>query len=289
MTKISIIIPVYNVERFLPRCLDSLVGQTLHETEIICVDDGSTDRSPAILREYAARDSRIKVITQRNKRQGGARNTCFDAACGEWVAFIDSDDWVDADYFERLMDAAVRHDADIACACFSKERGRLHRWVVRYTREEQFDDLQAKFRACHCPPDFYVTNKLYRRERLQEAGVRFAEHVQYEDVEYLAEALIALGRLVTVPDAVYHYVVHGGSTVKSRQTAAKQAQKYRAHKAFIALADRHGIEVGGRFRDVTMRDYGAGGISLLKVKDNGKRLSYRLFDAVPIWTKHNKE
>ena len=210
---VSVVIPVYRTAGCLPRCLDSLVGQTLCETEIICVDDGSTDRSPAILREYAARDSRIRVITQPNKRQGGARNTGFDAACGEWVAFIDSDDWVDADYFERLLDAAVRHDADIACASIEKERGALHKWIVRYTREEVFDELQAKFDACHCPPDFYVTNKLYRRERLQEAGVRFAEHVQYEDVEYLAEALIALGRLVTVPDAVYHYVSHGGSTV----------------------------------------------------------------------------
>lgn len=288
MTKISIIIPVYNVERFLPRCLDSILAQTLHETEIICVDDGSTDRSPAILRDYAARDSRIKVITQPNKRQGGARNTGFDAACGDWVAFIDSDDYLDADYFERLMDAAVRHDADIACASIAKERGGLHRWVVRYTGEERFDELQAKFDACHCPPNFNTTNKLYRRARLQETGVRFAEHVQYEDVEYLAEALIALGRLVTVPDAVYHYVVHGDSTVKSRQTAAKQAQKYRAHKAFIALADRYGIEVGDRFRDVTMRDYGVGGCSLLKIKDNGKRLAYRLFDAVPIWIKRYK-
>ncbi|MGN0006787.1 MAG: glycosyltransferase family 2 protein [Alistipes sp.] len=282
--RISIIVPVYNVERFLPLCLDSLTGQTLRDVEIICVDDGSNDRSIDILKDYAARDSRIRIIMQHNKRQGGARNTGFDAANGEWIAFVDSDDWVDTDYFERLLDAAVRNNADIACANLAKHRRLKHKYTIRYTREECFDDVQTKFTACNCPPNFHVTNKLYRRSRLLEKGMRFDENIYYEDVKYLATVLVSLGRVVTVPDTDYHYVIHRGSTVASRQSHEKQLQKYNAHKAFIAFADKHGIDVGSKFRDTTMRNYAVGFVSLLKIRHNGLRKIYKLFDMIPIWT-----
>lgn len=285
---ISIIVPVYNVESFLPRCLDSLTGQTRRDVEVICVDDESPDNSLAILQRYAAQDERVRVVSQKNKRQGGARNTGFDLARGEWVAFVDSDDWVDADYFERLAEAAERTGADIACASMRKEGGRVQKWRAHYTQEVATDNVQEKFALCNCPPDFYVTNKLYRRAKLVEAGLRFAEHVQYEDVEYLAHALVALGRMVCVPKTIYHYFASGGSTVRSRQTAAKQQQRYNAHKAFIAFADSHGIAVGNRFRDIAIRNYAFGGVSLLKIRDNGQRRAYRLFDIVPIWIKRNR-
>ena len=96
--KVSIIIPVYNVEPFLARCLDSVVGQTLRGIEIICVDDGSPDRSIDILNRYAAQDDRIRVISQDNRG--------FDAATGEFILFVDSDDWIDPAYCERLYEAA---------------------------------------------------------------------------------------------------------------------------------------------------------------------------------------
>lgn len=283
--KISIIVPVYNVERFLPRCLESLIGQTLREIEIICVDDESPDGSLAILRDFAARDARIRVVSQKNKRQGGARNTGMELARGEWIAFIDSDDRVDPDYFERLLAAALRHGADIACACVEKERGSLRKWNVRYDREAHFDTLQAKFDACHCPPNFNTTNKLYRRPPLAAAGIRFREHAVYEDVEFLARTLAALGRVVTVPDTVYHYLVHGASTTKSRQDRQKQLDKYRAHKAFVAFADAHGLAIGARFRNVTKRDCARWGISWFKIKDDGRHLTYRLLDLLPVWRK----
>lgn len=286
--KISVIIPVYNVERYLARCLDSITCQTLREIEIICVDDESPDGSIDILRDYASREPRMRVISQRNKRQGGARNTGFDAARGEWVAFIDSDDRIAPDYFEKLLDAATRHAADIACTNVEKQRGSHRKWNVHYTKEEVFCGLQEKFDACRCPPNFNTTNKLYRREALIKAGIRFREHAVYEDVEYLAQTLAALGRLVTVPDTVYYYMVHGASTTKSRQTPQKQLDKYKAHKALVAFADAHGIDVGKRFRDVTMREYALGGISLLKVKDNGRRRIYRLFDLIPVYAKKVK-
>lgn len=126
MTKVSIIVPVYNVEKYLKRCLDSLVNQTLKDIEIICVNDGSTDGSLAILNEYVRNDDRIVVINQENSGQSVARNRGIDVAKGEYIGFVDSDDWVCEDYFERLHNSAIQNNAEIAVGGII----RLHRFLI---------------------------------------------------------------------------------------------------------------------------------------------------------------
>ncbi len=106
MTKVSIIVPVYNTEKYLRKCLISLVNQTLHDIEIICVNDGSTDNSLAVLNEFAKKDARIKVIDKENEGQSAARNLAIQQAQGEFLGFVDSDDWVDLKYFEELYNTA---------------------------------------------------------------------------------------------------------------------------------------------------------------------------------------
>ena len=102
--KISVVVPVYNVEPYLHKCLRSVVNQTYHNLEIILVDDGSSDKSGAICDEYAAVDDRVAVIHRKNAGVGAARNIGLNAATGEWIAFIDSDDWIDMNYFEKIME-----------------------------------------------------------------------------------------------------------------------------------------------------------------------------------------
>lgn len=111
--KISIIIPVYKVEPYLRQCLDSVVNQTYKNLEIILVDDGSPDNCGAICDEYAKKDERIRVIHKRNEGLPAARNEGIRAATGEWLAFVDSDDWCELDYYEKLIDAVKGHEADI--------------------------------------------------------------------------------------------------------------------------------------------------------------------------------
>lgn len=111
---ISIIIPVYNTEKYLPVCLDSVLNQTLRDLEVICVDDGSSDGSAQILADYAARDGRVRVLTQANRGLTAARNAGAAAARGDWVGFVDSDDTVQPDMFERLLENAVKYNADIS-------------------------------------------------------------------------------------------------------------------------------------------------------------------------------
>lgn len=281
--KVSIVIPAYNVEAELPRCLESAAGQSLREIEIVCVDDGSPDRSLEIMREYAARDARFRVISQPNKGLGGARNTGAAAATGEYILFVDSDDWIDPDYCLRLYEAAVRHDAPVACASIRKIRPSSAKWTAHFDEERVYDDPQARFAVCNCPPDFHVVNKLLRREMVERLGLRFREHVPYEDVEYTMRVLCEGGRLVTVPGPYYRYMVRGGSITKSVQTPQKQAARYRAHKAFVAYCDAHGIALARKHRTLTKRYYAWFGITLLKIKDRDGLLIARLFDCLPVW------
>ena len=111
--KVSIIIPVYNVEKYLRQCLDSIVNQTLKEIEVICINDGSTDNSPIILEEYEKKDPRIRVITQENMGSGVARNRAIQQAKGKYIGFMDSDDWADPTMFEKLYENAELNNSDI--------------------------------------------------------------------------------------------------------------------------------------------------------------------------------
>ena len=115
--KISVIIPCYNVEKYLRECLDSVVNQTLKDIEIICVNDGSTDGTQKILEEYAQKDDRILLINKPNGGLSLARNTGMEKMRGEYVAFLDSDDWVDLDFYEKLYNAAKQNGADSAIGC----------------------------------------------------------------------------------------------------------------------------------------------------------------------------
>ena len=111
---ISVIVPVYNVEKYLPKCLDSLLAQTWQELEIIVVDDGSPDNSWDIMQEYARRDSRVRPIRQKNGGLSAARNAGVEAARGEWIGFLDSDDYVAPEMYERLYRAAAEQGAQMA-------------------------------------------------------------------------------------------------------------------------------------------------------------------------------
>lgn len=281
--KVTVIIPVYNTERLLDRCLESVVRQSLSDIEIICVDDGSTDGSPALLDSWAERDARIRVIHQTNGRQGKARNAALRVARGEYVGMIDSDDYIPEEYFERLYSAATEADADVAICGIVKQKPVGERVVIAFDRVEVVRDADAKLRVCHCPPEFHPVNKLYRRAMLERFGLRFKEGVPYEDVMFVTRAIVECDRVVTVPNVHYYYVLNPSSTVKSRQTATKQAQKYEAHRDMVEYVEAKGLRIPSRYRNITVRYGSLCGITLWKVKECGKRRTLRLFDILPVW------
>ncbi|MBR3628081.1 MAG: glycosyltransferase family 2 protein [Elusimicrobia bacterium] len=113
MPKISVIVPTYNVEKYLSQCLDSILNQTFKDFECICINDGSTDNSLSILQKYASKDNRIKIINQENKGLSGARNAALKIVTGKYITFVDSDDFVSSDYLEKLINLAEKENSDI--------------------------------------------------------------------------------------------------------------------------------------------------------------------------------
>lgn len=283
--KVSIIVPIFNAQSYLERCINSLCAQTLHEIEIICVDDGSTDLTPEILRHYAAQDARVRIISQENKRQGGARNSGMDIARGSYLYFVDADDYIDPSSCEMLYKAAVQYNADVACGSIRKERKQGNRWAIHFEEIQLHEGMEARFKAVNCPPDFYVLHKLINRKKLCQLGIRFAEGVQYEDVMFLAHLLHGVERLITVPGPAYHYIAHKGSTVKGKQTKIKQQQHYEALRDFVRFAEEIDLPLSAKHRTVTKRTFQWLGVTVFKIKERNGREYGRLFDLIPIFTR----
>jgi len=222
--KVSVIVPVYNVAPYLERCLNSLIGQTLHDIEIICVDDASTDNSLEILHQYAARDSRVHVIALgKNSGVATARNAGIDAACGEYLGFVDSDDFVDTNFYEKLYARAHATNADITVSNIRETalNGRTHTldgWLKRVAENKLNFDYTlwcAIYRT-----DFIRKNKIYN-----PAGV-----ITGQDAVFIVNCAVLARNVATVPDAYYNYIRRDGSLwqqiqppvkIKSRVTAIR--------------------------------------------------------------------
>ena len=198
MSKVSVIIPVYNAEAYLRQCLDSVVNQTLREIEIVCVDDGSTDGSAAILEEYAAKDVRIKIIKQGNAGVNVARKEGLKLASGEWITFCDADDWIEPDAIEKMVASAQREDAD--CVCCGMLRDRQNGTSVF----RPFDEMG--------PSDTYnaVVNKLFKRNLLE--NLKMDESVSLgEDLMVSAQAMAKAKKIAVLEKGFYHYCENSSS------------------------------------------------------------------------------
>ena len=143
--KVSVVVPAYNVEKYIERCLVSLIKQTLREIEIIVVDDGSTDFTSGIINAFAKIDKRIKVIMQENLKQGSARNNGMKIAKGEYIGFVDSDDWVDFAYFEKMYNAVKKYGSDIALSTNVRVGNGVTKKRLNLKTEKVYTQLQDKF------------------------------------------------------------------------------------------------------------------------------------------------
>lgn len=218
MSKVSIIIPVFNTEKYLERCLVSLVNQTLKDIEIIIVNDGSTDNSLQIAQRFQDNDSRVKIINQQNLKQGAARNNGIKNANGEYIGFVDSDDWVDFGYYEKLYETAKNYEADIALATNVRVGGRKTKKRLNITGIEVFKDLQGKLDVNQQWKNECPTNKIYKRKMLLDNEIFFPEHVYCEDKIFTLKAVYYANKVVTVPNVNYYYFRNPKSTVNTKTT-----------------------------------------------------------------------
>ena len=232
---VSIIIPVYNVERYLPECVDSVLAQTHQNLEVILIDDGSPDNCGAICDGYAARDNRVRVIHQTNAGAANAKNAGLDQAQGDYIAFMDSDDWAEPEWIERLLQTAQEQEADVVECNFRMD----------YVGSSEYGNDPDTFREAVFETEEYLRhypsrwscalfwNKLFRASLLTD--VRFHRERRCVDDEFFTyKAVTGANRVVRIGDALYRYRQRRSSVTQSEKTLYQ-----RTVDDIDILAERH--------------------------------------------------
>lgn len=219
--KVSVIVPVYNVEKYLSKCIDSIINQTLSNIEIILVNDGSTDNSGKIIDEYAKKDSRIKVIHKKNGGQGSARNAGLDIAKGEYIGFVDSDDWIDSNMYEKLYINAKEKSLDISICgrkiwsesnvlkCKIDVKNEFIYNLQKILLEYIVDYLLYPYTVSTC-------NKIYKSKILKVNDIKFdnVENVGSEDALFNIDVLLNVDKIASTSSTYYNGIERMGSTTR---------------------------------------------------------------------------
>lgn len=249
MKLVSIVVPVYNSELYLEQCLDSLIGQTCSNMEIICVNDGSTDRSLDILKEYALKDQRIRIFTKENEGKGAAsaRNMGMDHAAGEYIIFLDSDDFFEPDMIQTMMDRLEETNADVVMCRANRYDEQKHRVTMPYISIDfSFAPQKDVFTYKDCPEHIFelgnniTWNKMYRRDFLDEYNLRF-EAIPISDDQYVpCLALVLSKRLTIVDKALVNYRFNTGTSQVDTHHLHPEAS-YLASYSIIAKMREYGV------------------------------------------------
>lgn len=230
MPKVSVIIPVYNTEKYLEKCLDSVCNQTLSDIEIICINDCSPDNSINILNKYAIQDKRIKIVNR--KENGGlsaARNSGIDAATGDYIYFIDSDDWINENYIEQMFSKAVANCMDIVV----NTNILLDYGDSKKPKKLIFGNLNVEQPGVKIDSDIAINNviwsacvHLYKRSFINENNLRFPEGYTYEDMYFTPCAYSCIDKIYVFSGPEYHYFMRNNSICRKDYDEYMQKIKF---------------------------------------------------------------
>ncbi len=238
--KISIIIPVYNSEKYLEQCLDSVINQSLKDIEIICINDGSTDESYQILEDYSKKDNRIIIISQDNQGISVARNQGIKKAVGEYIAFLDSDDYMALDYCEKLYNRGKETNSDIVvCENIYSIRKKKIRLFLKMDKNIETCSLKEKFECLYLPDFCYVWNKIYKRESIK--NIQF-KGMYWEDIYYTCEVLELCNKLSVATGASYYYRFNNNSVSRTYSNAHMYFY-YKALAFFYDFMNKHELDI----------------------------------------------
>lgn len=239
MFKVSIIIPIYNVEKYIKECLDSIIGQTLKDIEIICVDDGSTDHSYEILEDFVQKDNRIKIIKKLNSGYGDSMNTGISQAQGEYIGIVESDDWVERNMFETLYKAAKEHNAEVVKSNFfdyystDSFRCKLREILPDKDYNQVFSPLERQGIFYSKPS---IWSAIYKKEFLTENKINFltTPGASYQDVSFNFKVWSYAKKVYLIKDAFVHYRLDNEtSSVNSKEKAFYICDEYKEIEAFL--------------------------------------------------------
>ena len=237
MPAVSILVPCYNVEKFIHQCMDSIVNQTLKDIEIICINDGSKDSTLSILQEYADKDSRVRIIDKTNSGYGDSMNRGLEAATGEYIGIVESDDWAELDMFESLYALAKKHDCDMVKSAYSLYWSNPEKDVLRAAPQKFADRLLLNEEhsncACFAPS---IWSGIYRREMLERYGIRFLKTpgASFQDTGFYVKTWMVSRSIWVTSKAYLHYRQDNmNSSVKSRAKIFAIVYEYRSIEAFM--------------------------------------------------------
>lgn len=228
MLKISVIIPVYNVEKYLRECLDSVINQTLKDIEIICINDGSTDRSLDILKEYALKDNRIKIIDKKNEGAAAARNLGLKSATGDYVIFFDSDDYMDITALEKLYQNITDKNADISiCKSYEFYDENKEKRVIEYAIKNNLLDNKTVFSPQEVSKYIFQFcvgwpwDKLYRREFVLKNRLTFQNLHHSNDTRFVLLSLACADKISIIDNSLMYHRTTKNSLSNSKVKAPK--------------------------------------------------------------------
>lgn len=260
---VSVIVPVYNAENILDKCVDSLISQTYENLEIMLVDDGSTDKSFDICKKYASKDLRVRAFTKPNGGQASARNYALDRVKGDYVAFVDDDDWCDSQIFEYLVFLAESYDADIAGAKeYTTEIGKSSDITHVYTMKEYAKMLLPDEIGSH------VLAQIFKRELFD--GIRFPYSRSVEDMRLFTKIIERVQSIVKSEWELYHYTIHENNTsFIYAKTPSSSLDRSEAILERYQLVEKICPE---KLPIIVMKSvtFGLGGIGMISKKDKDK-------------------
>ena len=218
MPQISVVVPVYNVEKYLRECLDSLANQTFEDFEVICVNDGSDDSSPDILEEYASEDERFKIVSQENKGLSGARNTGMNYIKGRYLLFLDSDDWLELNALELLYNHANALNSEMVIFPYRYFNQETKQYEENdFTKLNMFDSSvdNKNFNYKNIPETVFriphESIKLYDVKTLKKLAVKFPEGLNYEDAYFFYKIFFKLNKVSIIRTQIYNYRIRNDS------------------------------------------------------------------------------
>lgn len=218
--KVSILVPCFNVETFVAECLTSIRQQTLHDIEVICLNDGSTDKTLDIMRQTVGDDPRFRIVDKPNSGYGATMNLGLTMAKGDYIGIVESDDFVEPDMFRALYEEAVQHDLDISRCTFNMLReGDIKTNTCPYLPKTQVFDPKVELDAFRHPPSIWAA--IYRRSLLQDWNIRFLETpgAAYQDISFAFKTTMAATRIRCLPQPLLNYRIHQNNSVKKASNA----------------------------------------------------------------------
>ena len=257
MCKVSVLIPAYNVARYLRECLESVLGQTLSDLEVICINDGSTDETMDILREYAAKDARIRLIDQSNGGYGRAVNAGLQAAVGEYIGIVEPDDYIEADMYRVLWETAKKHSLDVVKSDYSYFKGeKTERIFDRIMVCPSFSWYFRKWNPSHTPKlldaDMMNVTGIYRRDFLRQYDVRLRETpgAAFQDTGLWFQIFTQADSAMFLPRDFYKIRRDNpNSSVHSPDKFYRICEEYETcHKKLLELPDRYRVFAPYLFR-----------------------------------------